>query len=342
MVIFLSRTFTVTEKLFFKMPKINPHTSRRWNFLCAPLIAVAFLASCGNRANPAAKPQAPPPPPFEFLGSWGDKGEGPGKLNSAVAFAADNLERLYFVDPPVEYVHKFESKGTPLLSFEDPRLRNAAGIAVDAGGALYVIDPQVGNIVVFFPDGTFFQVWHISPQRHFSGPVGVGIDEVGTIYSPDAAMYRIQKLNNHGKLIASWPAPVKPASPEERPSWVAAEPDNAEFVAYFSTGRIEKFSPEGTSIVSWTAGDTSAGNSGAISALAINSDFVFTMGATSSTIRVWTTDGQHKLDVDLSPNIAKIAAPQLAVTPHGELLVFDPAAQKVFRFRMHLEIKGPL
>jgi hypothetical protein len=34
--------------------------------------------------------------------------------------------------------------------------------------------------------------------------------------------------------------------------------------------------------------------------------------------------------------------PQIAVTPHGELLVFDPAAPKVFRFRMHLENKEPL
>jgi hypothetical protein len=324
------------------MAKIIPDTIRRRNFSCTPFLILLLLVSCGNRANPAAKPQAPPPPPFEFLGSWGDRGDGPGKLNSSVTFAADTLERLYFVDPPLDYVHKFESKGTPLLSFEDPRVRHASGIAVDAGGALYVIDPQMGNIIVFFPDGTFFQVWHIAPQRHFAGPIGVGIDEVGTIYSPDAASSRIQKLNNHGRVVTSWAAPLKPTSPDERPSWVAAEPDNAEFVAYFSTGRIEKFSPEGTSIVSWPAGDSSAGSSGAISGLAINADFVFTMGASSSTIRVWTTDGQHKLDADLFANLGKIAAPQLAVTPHGEMLVFDPAAQKVFRFRMHLESKGPL
>jgi hypothetical protein len=323
------------------MAKINSDFSGR-NSLFLSLLAFLILTSCGNSAHTAAKPQAPPPPPFEFLGSWGDKGEGPGKLNSAVAFAADTLERLYFVDPPVEYVHKFETKGTPLLSFEDPRLRHASGIAVDAGGALYVIDPSMGNIIVFFPDGTFFQVWHVAPQRHFSGPVGVGIDEVGTIYSPDAANSRVQKINSHGKLVTSWPAPEKPATPEERPSWVAAEPDNAEFVAYFSTGRVEKFSPEGASIVSWLAGDAATGSSGTISALAVNTDFVFTMGASSSTIRVWATDGQHKLDADLSANIGKIAAPQLAVTPHGELLVFDPDAQKIFRFRMHLESKGPL
>jgi len=323
------------------MAKINSDFTRR-KFPYAALLAIFFLTSCGNRATPTVKAQAPPPPPFEFLGSWGDKGEGPGKLNSGVAFSADTLDRIFVVDPAVDFVHKFESKGTPLLSFEDPRVRHASGIAVDAGGAIYVVDPQLGDVIVFFPDGTFFQAWHIAPQRHFSGPVGVGIDEEGTLYSPDFANSRIQKFNSHGKLVKSWPAPQNPASPDERPSWVVAEPDNAVFVAYFNTGRIEKFSPEGTSIVSWKAGDASSGNSGTLSALAVNTDFVFTMGASSSVIRVWNTDGQHKLDADLAANLGKIAAPQLAVTPHGELLVFDPSAQKIFRFRMHLPTKDPL
>jgi DNA-binding beta-propeller fold protein YncE len=337
----LSKSFYDHWTNIFQMAKTNSDFTR-WRIPQAALFAIFFLTSCGNHATPTVKAQAPPPPPFEFLGSWGDKGEGPGKLNSAVAFSADTLDRIFFVDPAVNFVHKFESKGTPLLSFEDSRVRHAAGIAVDAGGAIYVVDPQLGNIIVFFPDGTFFQAWHIAPQRHFSGPVGVGIDEEGTLYSPDFANSRIQKFNNHGRLVKSWPAPQAPASQDERPSWVAAEPDNAVFVAYFNTGRIEKFSPEGTSIVSWLAGDASSGNSAALSAMAVNTDFVFTMGASSSTIRVWTMDGQHKLDVDLAANLGKIAAPQLAVTPHGELLVFDPAAQKVFRFQLHLATKEPL
>ena len=46
---------------------------------------------------------------------------------------------------------------------------------------------------------------------------------------------------------------------------------------------------------------------------------------------------------DLGANLGgKIAAPQIVVTPHAELLVFDPSAPKVFRFRMHIETKEPL
>ena len=101
----------------------------RWRLPLAALAAVFFLVSCGNRANPAPKPQ--PPPPFEFLGAWGDKGEGPGKLDAPVSFAADSLGNIFFADPGSSFVHKFESSGTPLLSFEDTRVRHADG---DRGG----------------------------------------------------------------------------------------------------------------------------------------------------------------------------------------------------------------
>jgi hypothetical protein len=313
-----------------------------WKLPQAVLLIVFFLISCGNRANPAPKPQQPPPPPFEFLGAWGDKGEGPGKLDAPVVFASDSLGNIFFADPGAGFVHKFEASGTPLQSFEDTRLRHAAGIAVDSGGAIYVSDAQLGNIHVFFPDGTFFQSWRAAAQRHFSGALGFGADEEGTLYVPDPANSRIQKFNSHGRLIKSWSAPQKALSADERPSWVSVEPDNFIYVAYFNTGRIEKYSADGSPVTSWSAAISSSGESTPMSGFAATSEFVFTMAASSSEIRVWTLDGQHKIDLDLGANLGKIAAPQLAVTTHEELLVFDPSAPKVFRFRMHLQNKGPL
>ena len=312
---------------------------RPWRLAQLALLAVFFLSSCGNRATPAPKPQ--PPPPFEFLGAWGDQGEGPGKLDQPVSFAADTLGNVFFADPASNFVHKFESGGTPLLSFEDPRVRHASGIAVDAGGAIYVADAQQGAIHVFFPDGSFFQSWHAAAQRHFTGALGIGIDEEGTLYAPDPAKSRLMKFSNHGRLIKSWAAPQKPLSPDERPSWVCAEPDAAVFVAYFSTGRIEKFSSDGSELASWPAASTPAGESNPITGFAATNEFVFTMAASSPEIRVWTTDGQHKLDADLTASLGKIAAPQIIATPHTELLVLDPSVPKVFRFRMHLENKEP-
>jgi len=324
---------------FCRMANMNSDPLR-WRLAQAALASVFFLVSCGNRVNPAPKPQ--PPPPFEFLGAWGEKGQGPGKLDAPVAFAADSLSHVFFADPGGGFVHKFESKGTPLLSFEDTRVRHAAGIAVDSGGAIYVTDAQRGNIHIFFPDGTFLQSWRSPAQRKFIGPLGIGTDEQGDLYVPDPTHSRLLKFNNRGHLVKSWPAPQKALSADERPSWVSLEPDDTVFVAYFSTGRIEKFSSDGSWMTTWAAASNASGEPSPISGFAVAGGFVFTMAASTSEIRVWTTDGKNKLDADLGTSLGKIAAPQLAVTPREELLVFDPSAPKVFRFLMHLQTKEPI
>ena len=135
------------------------------------------------------------------------------------------------------------------------------------------------------------------------------------------------------------------------------------FVAFAKTGRIEKYSSDGMWITSWTAADNLAGDSRSIAGFAVAGQFVFTLTISPPQIRVWTLDGQHKLDADLGEQLGAISAPpgaavtsgglqvepapvaaplpalQIAVTPHAELLVFDPSAPRVFRFRMHLESK---
>ncbi|HEX4645148.1 MAG TPA: NHL repeat-containing protein [Verrucomicrobiae bacterium] len=258
-----------------------------------------------------------------------------------MSFTSDSLSNIFFVDPTAGFVHKFESKGIPLQSFEDSRVRHAAGIAIDSGGAIYVADAQKGSIHVFFPDGTFLQSWRIPIQRNYSGALGFSIDDSGTLYAPDPANSRILKFNNHGRLLKSWPAPQKALAPDERPTWVSVQPDNSVFVAYFTTGRIEKFSSDGGEMTSWEAATTPSADSNPITGFTVGSDFVFTMASSSTEIRVWTKDGQHKLDADLATTLGKMAAPQIAVTPHAELLVFDSSVPKVFRFRLHLANQEP-
>ncbi len=309
--------------------------SKRWKIPPVALIAAFLLLSCGKSATPSPKPQ--PPPPFEFLGAWGDKGQGPGKLDAPIAFAADYLGNIFFADPAAGFVHKFESNGTPLLSFEDSRVRRASGIAVDSGGAIYVADAQRGTILIFFPDGTFLRALPIASQRKFSGPLGISVDQDGNLYVPDPSKSRILKFDNRGRLIKMWLAPQKPLSADERPSWVSAAADGTVYVAYFKTGRIEKFSSDGAWITTWMTGTASSQDSSALAGLAVAAESLMTMAASSSEIHVWTADGKDELDVNLGDHIGTIAAPQLAVTPRAELLVFDPSAPKIFRFRMHLK-----
>ncbi len=311
---------------------------REWKLFLPSMLVAFFLISCGDRVDPASMPQAPPS--FEFLGAWGEKADGPGKFDQPAAFATDALGRVFFADPGARSVDKFESKGTPLLSFEDARLRHATGIAVDSGGAIYVADAESGRVLIYYPNGTFLRSLRSARQPHFSGPLAISVDDQGSLYVPDPAASRVMKLNSHGRLLKSWPAPHD-AAVGERPSAVATAQDGSVFVAYSNTGRIEKFSSDGSWITSWIAGEDASGQSHRVTGLAVDAQFVFTMSAASPRIQVWTLDGRHKLDADLGEHFgaATIAEPQIAVTPHSELLVFDPSAPRIYWFQMHLETK---
>jgi hypothetical protein len=179
---------------------------------------------------------------------------------------------------------------------------------------------------------------------------------------------RVTKFDSHGRQVAFWAvahdlaaaeAARKDRMQKERaqkdeakkdkaqedesindgPWAVDVTPDDSVFVAYFTTGRIEKYSPDGSLVTSWSASENPAGESHPITGFTVSSQFVFTMSAVPPQVHVWTLDGQPRMNADLGVHLGTvpIAAPQIAVTPHSELLVFDPAAPRVFWFRIHLD-----
>jgi hypothetical protein len=302
------------------------------------LLAVAcggwFLLSCGKRADTSPKP--PQPPAFEFLGAWGEKGDDPGKFNQPVAFSVDSQGNVYFADPGRGSVVKFEPNGTPLLWFEDTRLRHASGIAVDNGGAIYVADAQRGTIQIFFPNGDFLRLLRMSRQPHWSGPLGISVDASGNLYVPDPARSRVLKFDSRGRLSKPWKTSQEASPANEQPSGLATGADGSLFVAYAKIGRVEKYSSDGALLTSWTPAPSPPGESDALTGIAVTAKFVFTAGPASPRIRVWTLDGQHKQDDDLEGRLNGINAVQLVVTPRDELLIFNPAASRVLRFRLHL------
>jgi hypothetical protein len=326
------------ERTIPKFDTLRPAKSHSTDQRRACLFIVLFIAlmatSCARRADSFSKPQAPPP--FEFLGAWEDKGEGPGKLDAPVAFAADSLGKVFFADPGSGFIHKFESNGTPLFSFEDSRVLHAAGIAVDSGGAIYLAGAERGNIVVFFPDGTFLRTMRMPPQRHFTGTLGISVDVQGNVYVAEPEGSRVMKFNSRGRLAKSWKVPQNAQLPEERPSAIATAQDGSVFVAYAKTGRIEKYSSEGLWITSWNEEEKASGDSCVITGFAVTGHWVLSACSAPPRIHIRTLDGQNRLEDDLEGRLHGVAAPQIAVTPRGELLVLDPAAPRVLRFRMHL------
>jgi hypothetical protein len=301
--------------------------------LLACLLSLPLLSSCATHPepNPSSKPQ---PAPFQFLGAWQKRGDGPGKLDDPVSFAVDDPGNVYFEDAGEGFVDKFTPGGTPLLSFGEPRLRHGSGIAVDRGGAIYVGDAAGRRVLIFFPNGTFLRGMRVPARSQFSGTMAVSVDYDGNLYVPDPAETRVLKFNNRGVRLKFLNAPPDAVSARQRPSAVAPAPDGSVFVAYGQAGVVRKYSSDGSLIKVWSAAQPVAGFD-ALTGITVTDRYVITAGPASPRIRVWTLDGALKLDSDLGGRIDGVRAPQIAVSSNEMLLVFDPVAPRVYRFRMH-------
>jgi tripartite motif-containing protein 71 len=307
---------------------------KEWNRVSLLILSAlaVWAVACTEHASPVPKP---PPPPFEYVQTWGQKGEGAGLLGAPVAFAVDTQGRVYFADSGSGYVHKFEATGVPLLSFEDFHVKHAAGIAVDSGGAIYLADGIHGDILIYFPDGTLLRTERFAPQPHLIVAIGIDIDDAGNLYIPDATHSRVTEFDARGRLARSWGVPHSPAAAEERPSFIAISPDGSIFVAFAKTGRIEKYSSDGSFVTTWGVADQTPPDSTVMSAIAVAGNYIFALVSATPRLRVWNLDGQHKLDDNLGGHLDGVNAPQLGMTPHGDLLVYDPETPRVMRFRVH-------
>ena len=298
------------------------------------LLFLIGLAGC-SRVEPQAS--APPPQtiPFEFIGQWGMQGDGPGQLNDPVGPALDGFGRLYFVNRASGFVQKFEPSGAPLLSFDADGARRASAVAVDAGGGIYVANVVTGQMRIYFPQGDPLRSFLIPPQRNLVSPVSFSIADDGTVYFPDAAGGRILALSSMGKLERSWKvAPISAGLPS-KPTIAAVGPDGNIYVGDSQGDRILKFTQDGMQVAAW---DDSVDGTAPFLGLAVSSNAVFMLRGESPRVVVWTLDGQRRFADNLGGRLdtAPRDSGSLVVNAAQELIVLDPGAPRVLRFRIHL------
>lgn len=162
-------------------------------------------------------------------GSPGFSGDGSPATSAAVKFpsrvALDGRGNIYIADQGNHRIRKFALLGTmttvagtgsPGFSGDGGSALNASlnspyGVAVDAGGSLYIVD--TGNVRVrkVTPDGTINTVAG-NGTAGFSGdggpavlasvndPRGVALDVGGNIYIADAGNHRIRKVSPDGTI----------------------------------------------------------------------------------------------------------------------------------------------
>lgn len=296
------------------------------------VFALLLLSSACSRSAPQQLP--PPKPPLEFLGEWGIKGEGPGQLSLPTGIATDSLGNVYVVDAATKFVHKFNVKGRPLLSFQDDRLQYPAGIAVDVGGAIYVADSGRSSVLIYLPDGTFFKEIRGGPQGRLQKPREVGVSAEGKIFVLETRD-RIQVFNSRGRFLR--PISGQKSTSKNSQLWLgmAVSADGSLYVMDLEAARVLKFNPEGQLDPLWgIASKPSIGMN-----LAASSRHLFLIDPGGLETDVWTLNGAHvgKFSTNRGqPPAHGSFGLSLAISPKGELLILDAANARVLRFRVNL------
>lgn len=137
-------------------------------------------------------------------------------LEQPAGIAVDTTGNIYVSDPGHNLIRKITSKGVISTLAGNGKIGHAdgvglgasfnspAGLAIDAGGNLYVADKNNKLIRMVAPDGTVTTLagGGIPPDANGSGshasfdtPVGVTIDKFGNIYVSDSSNNRIRKVN---------------------------------------------------------------------------------------------------------------------------------------------------
>ena len=301
-------------------------------FVVAVVLSLYWVVGC-SRVATQAESQKPVTPAISYINGWGMRGNGPGQLDQPVSIAIDRVGDVYIPDAGSYFVHKFDWRGTPLLSFQDPLIRNPRSIAIDSGGGIYVTDSQRGSTFVFFPGGDRYRELRLSTRPKPDDELGVAVADDGVVHVLDPEKDRIFTYNSHFRFARSWSPVANSPNDKVGAGSIAVGPDGYLYVVDPEKNRILRFTED-----SHFAGEFNSGTDRRLSdRFAVTRGFIFAMDADGHKLHVWSADGQPKVDVDLAPELGQgnRPAPPIAVSPRKELLVLDAPGTRVLRYQIN-------
>ncbi len=210
-------------------------------------------------------------PQLQFAGTWGSFGSKPGQLAFPRALASDPAGDTYVADTANDRIQVFDPEGNYLrtlgISARGPGLMTAPhGLAIDPTGQLLVSDTD-GNRIESFAAGSDAYVgqWTLAGgySDSFYYPGGIGIDPLGSVYVADVGNQRLVRLWGEGTYRSEigGPAELGGAQLAGAGSVAVSSASGNTYVADTNHNRVLMYSPQGSLLAKWGAGqgDGSAG-----------------------------------------------------------------------------------
>lgn len=311
-----------------------------------PTLILIITASCSaiffgcSGSTTRAQQSKPAPPPIEFLGAWGAKGNGPGTLNDPRTIAVDDFAAVFIADvgKPDRFIHKFTRGGhprqsfSPLVKFQDP-----CASTVDHSGVIYILECSSGIIYTFLQDDTAQHSIHTVSGKQKPNSFAVADD--GRIYvtSHDAP---VMVFNARGGRIGPLGKSVKEGLVFA--DQVVAAPDNTIYAARCAQPFIEQLASDSSTVNEWVQNigvAKPADNDTCF--LAATQKYIALLANVPSApvLRVFAVgEKREKLSKplqELDPSLINLNVKGMAATADGDLLILDATVPRVLRFRLN-------
>lgn len=141
----------------------------------------------------------------EYIGTWGEFGDGKGQFNGPSGIAFDSEDNAYVIDQHNHRVQKMTRNGEYIshwggLGSSEGLFNMPWGIDIDSDDYIYVADWRNDRIQKFDIDGKF--IWEFgesgSIEGQFNRPADVAVDSGGYIYVADWGNERVQLFDPEG------------------------------------------------------------------------------------------------------------------------------------------------
>ncbi|MBF0563847.1 MAG: hypothetical protein HQK89_01255 [Nitrospirae bacterium] len=219
-----------------------------------------------------------------YITQWGGNGKDNGSFDHPSGIGIDSKDNVYIVDQCNYRIQKFDSNGGYITKWGGSKDTGTTGnnefnflnhppcsnsdnimintIGIDKDNNLYIPDLANNRIKKFSADGGYIATLYPLDQQDnpvFRYPTATAVDGNGNVYAVDSWNQYIRILNQQGKLIDSWGAPISQGGVFMNPAGIAFDHTGSVFVTDKDNSNIQKFTPQGILLSRWTASGASTG-----------------------------------------------------------------------------------